>query len=91
MQYVFKFFCKFSLCLLLITNSLVIFAEIATQKIRRDMANQLMFEVGIKEADNQLTNLENRLKNIVSSYGKLELKVRLLQRLINLKHSMKIF
>ena len=27
MQYVFKFFCKFSLCLLLITNELVIFAE----------------------------------------------------------------
>lgn len=40
------------------------------------MANKLMFEVGIKEADNQLTNLENRLKNIVSSYGKLELKVQ---------------
>lgn len=27
LQYVLKFFCKFSLCLLLITNELVIFAE----------------------------------------------------------------
>jgi archaellum component FlaC len=40
------------------------------------MANTLMFEVGIKEADNQLTELEKRLKNIVSTYGKLELKVQ---------------
>lgn len=35
-----------------------------------------MFEVGIKEADNQLTELEKRLKNIVNTYGKLELKVQ---------------
>ena len=28
------------------------------------MANTLMFEVGIKEADNQLTELEKRLKNM---------------------------
>ena len=27
LQYVLKFFCKFSLCLLLVTNELVIFAE----------------------------------------------------------------
>ena len=40
------------------------------------MANTLMFEVGVKEADNQLTELENRLKKIVSNYGKLELKVQ---------------
>lgn len=35
-----------------------------------------MFEVGVKEAGNQLTELENRLKKIVSTYGKLELKVQ---------------
>ena len=35
-----------------------------------------MFEVGIKETDNQLTELEKRLKNIVTNYGKLELKVQ---------------
>ena len=40
------------------------------------MANNLMFEVGVKEAGNQLTELENRLKKIVSTYGKLELKVQ---------------
>lgn len=76
LQYVLKNICSKFACLLLIIKALIIFAQIATQKIRRDMANQLMFEVGIKEADNQLTNLENRLKNIVSSYGKLELKVQ---------------
>ena len=35
-----------------------------------------MFEVGIKETDNQLTELEKKLKNIVTNYGKLELKVQ---------------
>lgn len=35
-----------------------------------------MFEVGIKETDEQLTKLEERLKNIVTNYGKLELKVQ---------------
>ena len=76
LQYVLKNICSKFTCLLLIIKALIIFAQIATQKFRRDMANQLMFEVGIKEADNQLTDLENRLKNIVSSYGKLELKVQ---------------
>ena len=35
-----------------------------------------MFEVGVKEAGNQLTELEGRLNNIVDKYGKLELKVQ---------------
>lgn len=47
-----------------------------SQKLDGDMANSLMFEVGVKEAGTQLTDLEKRLKNIVSTYGKLELKVQ---------------
>ena len=39
------------------------------------MANTLMFEVGVKEAGNQLTDLEKRLKELVSKYGTLQIKV----------------
>lgn len=34
-----------------------------------------MFEVGVKEAGNQLTDLEKRLKELVSKYGSLQIKV----------------
>lgn len=34
-----------------------------------------MFEVGVKEAGNQLTDLERRLKKLVSKYGSLQIKV----------------
>lgn len=54
---------------------MTIFAKIEHKNIQ-NMANNLMFEVGVKEAGNQLTELENRLKKIVSTYGKLELKVQ---------------
>lgn len=49
------------------------------------MANTLMFEVGVKEAGNQLTQLENRLKEIVTTYGSLKIKVEVenLQTFVN--------
>lgn len=56
-------------------QSIGYFCRKRTQKLQ-DMANNLMFEVGVKEAGKQLTELENRLKKIVSTYGKLELKVQ---------------
>lgn len=41
------------------------------------MANTLMFEVGVKEAGNQLSDLEKRLNELVAKYGTMKIAVEI--------------